>query len=177
MPVLTRDRLMTNTNIVLIALAPLLMYRIYKRVHRLTVRQKSRTWRHWCSVTLFPLVAAGIAIAVSTQPVALMALGGGVTAGALLGMLSLRRTGFERTGPDYFYTPYAPIGMVVSVLFIGRVMYRVFEMVTLGVQQTPNLGHSPLTLAIVGVMAGYYFSYGLGLLRWRSAERALENKA
>jgi hypothetical protein len=168
---------MTNTNIVMIALAPLLMYRIYKRVHRLTVRQKSRTWRHWCSVTLFPLVLAVLAATLAIAPLALAGLAGGVAIGAALGFVGLRRTTFERIGSDYFYTPYAPIGMVVAMLFIARVLYRIYEVITLGPQQMPNLGHSPLTLSIFGIMAGYYVVYGSGLLRWRSAERALETKA
>ena len=168
---------MTNTNIVMIALAPLLMYRIYKRVHRLTVRQKSRTWRHWCSVTLFPLLLAVLAVTVAIEPIALAGLAGGVAIGALLGVVALRRTGFERIDSDYFYTPYAPIGMVVAMLFIARVLYRIYEVITLGAQHTPNLGHSPLTLSLLGIMAGYYVVYGSGLLRWRSAERALETKA
>ncbi|WP_426207475.1 hypothetical protein [Massilia sp. TWP1-3-3] len=169
--------MISNTNIVIMALAPLLMYRVYKRVQRLTVRQQSRTWRHWCAVTLFPLLLVGLAVAVIHIPLALAAIAGGVVVGAILGVVALRRTGFERVGSDYFYTPYAPIGMVVSMLFIARMAYRIFEMVTLGVQQTPNLGSSPLTLSILGIMAGYYLAYGAGLLRWRSAERALEQKA
>lgn len=169
--------MMTNTNIVIMALAPLLMYRIYKRVQRLTVRQQSRTWRHWCSVTLFPLLLVSMTALVINNPLALAAIAGGVLAGAALGIVALRRTSFERVGSDYFYTPYAPIGMLVSMLFIARVVYRIFEMLTMGIQQTPNLGNSPLTLAILGVMAGYYLAYGTGLLRWRGAERALEQKA
>ena len=162
---------MTNANLVIIALAPLLMYRIYKRVQRLIVRQKSRMWRHWCSVTLFPLVGALLTILVAGQPLALGALAAGTAVGALAGMLALRRTVFEHIGGEYFYTPYAPVGMMISMLFIARVLYRIYEIVTLGVEHMPNLGHSPLTLSILGVMAGYYFTYGAGLLRWRIDSR------
>jgi hypothetical protein len=83
----------------------------------------------------------------------------------------LRRSGFERIGSDYFYTPYAPIGMVVAMLFIARVLYRMFEMVTLGPQQAPAFGSSPLTMGIMGVVAGYYLMYASGLLRWRLAAK------
>jgi hypothetical protein len=161
---------MTNTNIVMIALAPLLMYRIYKRVHRLTVRQKSRMWRHWCAVTLFPLLLLVLGVMLSFNAMALAGLAGGAAIGALLGVVGLRRTGFERIGSDFFYTPYAPIGLVVAMLFIVRVLYRIYEVITLGPQQTPNLGSSPLTLSILGLLAGYYVVYGGGLLRWRRAE-------
>ena len=168
---------MTNANIVMIALAPLLMYRVYKRVHRLTVRQKSRIWRHWCSVTLFPLVLAVLAVTLAFTPMVLAALAGGAATGALLGFVGLRRTGFERIGSDYFYTPYAPIGIVVAMLFVARMIYRMYQIITMGAQQTPNFGSSPLTMAILGLMAGYYVVYGAGLLRWRSAERLSETQA
>ena len=173
----SRINLMTNTNLVIMALAPLLMYRIYNRVKRLTERQQSKTCRHWCAVTLFPLLVAMLGVLVIAKPLALAALGAGLAVGALLGVVALRRTGFERVGSDYFYTPYAPIGMLVAILFIGRVLYRIFEALTMGVQQAPDFGNSPLTLAILGLMAGYYLAYGAGLLRWRSAERKLEEKA
>jgi hypothetical protein len=168
---------MTNANIVIIALVPLIMYRIYKRVQRLTVRQKSRMWRHWASVVLFPLLLTILAVMLTMAPLALAALAGGVAGGTALGIVALRRTGFERIGSDYFYTPYAPIGLMVSMLFIARAMYRVYEMTVIGMQQTPNIGHSPLTMGIFGIMAGYYVTYGIGLLRWRSAERALQGRA
>ena len=168
--------MMTSTNIVMLALAPLLAYRVYKRVHRLTVRQPSRLWRHWCSVMLFPLVLVALAAAVIKFPSTLAALAAGTVVGGLLGFVALKRTGFERIGSAYFYTPYAPIGIVVAMLFIARLMYRGYEMATLGVQKMPDLGSNPLTLSIIGVMAGYYLVYGAGLLRWRSAERVLEEK-
>ncbi|MES2015270.1 MAG: hypothetical protein V4484_02145 [Pseudomonadota bacterium] len=154
----------------MIALAPLLMYRIYKRVHRLTVRQKSRTWRHWTAVTLLPLLMVALGVSIMAKPIALATLAGGVAVGALLGVVALRRTGFERIGSDYFYTPYAPIGLVVAMLFIARVLYRIYEVISYGPQQTPNLGSSPLTLSILGLMMGYYVVYGGGLLRWRRAQ-------
>ncbi len=168
---------MTNTNIVMMALAPLLMYRIYKRVHRLTVRQKSRVWRHWCAVTLFPLVLVALVLTLPMDQMVLAVLAGGVAVGAGLGFVALRRTGFDHVGSDYFYTPYAPIGLIVAMLFIARVLYRIYEVITLGAQHTPNLGHSPMTMSILGVMAGYYVVYGGGLLRWRKAEGAKEPKA
>ena len=168
---------MTNANIVMLALAPLLMYRIYKRVHRLTVRQKSRMWRHWMSVTLFPVLVTVLAVTLLANPLAEAAMMGGAAVGAVLGFVALRRTGFEQVGSDYFYTPYAPIGLVVSMLFIARVLYRMYEMATFGFQKTPDLGSSPLTLGILGIMAGYYVVYGAGLLRWRLAARSTEGAA
>ena len=37
---------------------------------------------------------------------------------------------------------------------------------------TQDFGRSPLTLVIIGTMAGYYAWYAIGLLRWRAAVKA-----
>ena len=67
-------------------------------------------------------------------------------------------------------------GIAVSVIFIARVAYRVMQMVALtGAQArlaTQDFGRSPLTLVIIGTMAGYYAWYAIGLLRWRAAVKA-----
>jgi len=160
---------MTQTHLIMFAATPLIMWRVYKRIQRLTVRQKSRMWRHWFGVTFLPAALLTMIVLFSANTSVLAALLGGAAAGAVLGFAALRRSGFERVGSDYFYTPYAPIGMVVAMLFIARVLYRMFEMVTLGPQQAPAFGSSPLTMGIMGVVAGYYLMYASGLLRWRLA--------
>jgi hypothetical protein len=161
---------MTQTNIVMLALTPLILWRVYKRVQRLTTRQQSRIWRHWIGVVLFPLVPVVMAVMLMAKPLALAAIAGGVAAGAVLGMAALRRTGFERIGSDYFYTPHAPIGLMIALLFVGRVLYRGYEFYAYGAQHVPQLGSSPLTLLIFGTVFGYYAAYTTGLLRWRRAE-------
>lgn len=168
---------MTQTNIVMLALAPLIIWRVYTRIQRLTKRQKSHVWRHWTAVLVFPAFLTVLAVTLIGKPVVLATMLGGAALGALLGTIALRRTGFERVGDEYFFTPYAPIGMVISLLFIGRLLYRGFEFYTQGAQQAPDFGSSPLTLLTFGTVAGYYVVFGSGLLRWRSAERALAVKA
>ena len=169
---------MTQSNIIMLAMTPLIMWRVYKRVQRLTVRQQSRMWRHWFGVIFLPLALLTMSVFQAAHPAALASLLGGVAGGGLLGWHALRRSGFERVGGDYFYTPYAPIGMVVAMIFIARVLYRIVEMVTLGPQQVPSFGSSPLTMGIMGVVAGYYLVYASGLLRWRLAEarRIIQDK-
>jgi hypothetical protein len=164
---------MTQTHLIMFAAAPLILWRVYKRVQRLTVRQKSRMWRHWFGVTFLPTFLLAMIVVLFAQPAVLGALFGGAAAGAVLGVAAWRRMGFERVGSDYFYTPYAPIGMVVAMLFIVRLLYRLFEMFTLGPQQMPAFGSSPLTMGVLGIVAGYYLVCASGLLRWRlAAQRA-----
>jgi len=162
---------MTQSHMILLAASPLILWRVYKRVQRLTVRQKSRLWRHWFGVIFLPLALLAMMAMLMAKPVVLASLLAGAAVGGTLGVAAIRRTGFERVGDDYFYTPFAPIGMVVAMIFIARVLYRVFEMFTLGVQQTPAFGSSPLTMGIMGVVAAYYLAYAAGLLRWRRAHQ------
>jgi ABC-type Na+ efflux pump permease subunit len=167
---------MTQTNLVVLALTPLIAWRIYKRMQRLTTRQQSRMWRHWTGVIAFSLAVVAFAVLALGNTLSLAALAGGAAAGATLGMLALRRTGFERAGSEFFYTPYAPIGIVISMLLIARIGYRVFELMAHGPAQAPDFGKSPLTMLIFGAVAGYYVAYSSGLLRWRHAERAQDGK-
>jgi hypothetical protein len=50
-------------------------------------------------------------------------------------------------------------------------------MYTLGVQGAPAFGGSPLTMGILGVVAGYYLVCASGLLRWRLAGARAEQPA
>lgn len=167
---------MTQANIVALALIPFIMWRVYKRVQRLTTRQQSRTWRHWTGIVLFPLVLVAMSVLMLAKPMALAAMAGGAVVGTTLALVALRRTRFERVGSDFFYTPHAPIGLAIAMLFIGRVLYRGYEMYFLGVRQMPDFGSSPLTMAIFGTVFAYYSAYTLGLLQWRRAAPALEEK-
>lgn len=167
---------MTQANMVALALAPFILWRIYKRVQRLTTRQQSHLWRHKVGTVMFPLVLVIMAGLLLAKPLALTAIAGGAAVGVALALMALRRTGFERVGGDFFYTPHAPIGLAIAMLFIGRVLYRGYEMVIHGPQQVPDFGSSPLTLVIFGTVFGYYTAYTVGLLRWRRAQPALEVK-
>jgi len=157
---------MNSTPIVAAVLAPFILWRVYNRIKRLLVRQRSQMWRHWTAAVLFPLLMVALALAAIGMPLTLAALAGGVAAGVALGVVGLQRTRFEQVGDEFFYTPSAHIGLLVSMLFIGRMLYRGYEFYALGLAQQ-EFGRSPLTLLVFGVLAGYYATYATGLIRWR----------
>ena len=160
---------MTQPHMYMLALVPLVLWRVYKRVQRLTVRQQSRTWRHWTGAVLLPVLLLAFAGTVIGQPWSLGALAAGAAGGAALGLLALRRSRFEQVDGLYFYTPDTYIGLLVSALFIGRLGYRAYEFYGLDMQHGPAFGSSPLTLVLMGLVGGFYASYAIGLLRWRRA--------
>jgi len=98
-----------------------------------------------------------------------------IVAGAVLGVFGTRHTKFENTPEGIFYTPNAHIGIALSVLFVGRVIYRIMFAYSLDPSAQPggpNFGNNPLTLGIFGLLAGYYVTYAIGLIRWRNRVEA-----
>jgi hypothetical protein len=159
--------------VVFAVLVPLVAWRIYKRIRRNIGRQRSRLWRHWAGTVLCPLLLALIALGAMRSVDAELALAGGIIAGVALAAWGLRLTRFEREGGGFFYTPNPYLGVGLSLLLVGRIVYRFFELYQLHGHfdaAAPDLGRSPLTLAMVGLVFGYYAIYSLGLLRWRRRE-------
>jgi hypothetical protein len=158
---------MTPSPIVAAILVPFVMWRVYQRIKRLMVRQRSQAWRHWVGVILFPLLIVVLGLSALSNPVALVGMAVGISAGALLGVVGLRKTVYERIGGAFFYTPNAHIGILVSMLFVGRLLYRGYEYYMFGAAHPSDFATSPLTLMVFGVLAGYYTTYAAGILRWR----------
>ena len=160
---------MAPQTVVVIAVIPLVAWRLYSRIRRFIGRQRSHAPRHWIAVVLFPLMVAMLGLAAAaTNRIALAALVGGVVVGAALGFAGLRLTRFEHTAEGWFYTPNAHIGSGLSVLFIARIAWRLVEVELHGAAPGgPQFASSPLTLVVFGMLAGYYTVYAAGLLRWR----------
>jgi len=153
---------------VALILIPLVLWRMYSRIKRLTTRQRSKIWRHRTTLAFFPLLVLVLAaLALRTNPIALAGLAVGLPLGAVLGRTAIGKAHLEQVGPDEFYfTPHAPIGMVVAVLFLGRMAWRGYQMFMVPGAQS-DYTSSPLTLLTFGIVAGYYIFFALGLLAWR----------
>lgn len=152
-----------------LGLAALVLWRAYSRVRRLIGRQRLSRLRSWMSVCLFPVVVLLLALVSFDDHYAIAALAAGPVVGAALAAYGLRLTKFEKTEDGLFYTPSAHIGIALSLLLAGRILYRVVQLYFVA----PTAGSplefaaSPVTLAIFGALAGYYVAYSAGLLRWR----------
>jgi hypothetical protein len=158
-----------STLLVPAGIAALIGWRLYARVRRMVARQRLSSVRPWLTVCLFPLLLALVLIGSLANPVATLALAAGTLAGAGLGVYGIRLTRFEQTPQGLFYTPNAHLGIALSVVFIGRLVYRAAHMyATTGALHGGGMafGRSPLTLLIFGALAAYYVAYAAGLLRW-----------
>jgi len=154
--------------VVMLLLVPLLVWRTYSRVRRLIGRQRLTRVRPWISLIVMPLLA-GLLSWVAWPAVDKVGwLGAGIATGAALSALGLKLTAFERTPQGLFYTPNRYLGMSLVLLFVGRIIYRVIEVTALSHGNTlTGFALSSLTLAVFGVLAGYYVGFNAGLLRWR----------
>ncbi|HEX9390113.1 MAG TPA: hypothetical protein VF928_02235 [Usitatibacteraceae bacterium] len=172
---------MTPTATVLVVAAPLMVWRLYSRMRRLIGRQPVRPWRSWMAAILFPLLLVLLAAISMAHPLSLACLAGGMAAGIGLALWGLKLTRFENAADGLFYTPNAHIGIALSLLFTGRILYRFFQLYDAGAvlaqpnQAQPNPGdfaNSPITLLIFGMMAAYFAAYAIGILRWRRGQQA-----
>ena len=154
-----------------LALGSFVAWRVYKRISRLVGRQRFHPRRPWATLIIFPLLLLMLALVSLAHPMGLLSLVGGAALGVGLGIYGMRLTKFEVTPEGLFYTPNAHLGVALSLLFIGRLIYR-FIHISVVSPNDPSMdpsqfGSSPITLVIFGTLAGYYMSYAFGLLRWK----------
>jgi hypothetical protein len=88
--------------------------------------------------------------------------------GIAFGMFGLHLTRFEATEQGVYYTPNAHLGILLSTLVVCRVVYRLIVGGLPGTAAGPAPTLTPLTLLLVGTLAGYYCTYAIGLLRWKA---------
>ena len=157
-----------------VGIGALVTWRLYSRIRRVVGRQRLSPLRPWFTVTLFPLLAVLVALASLADPLAgpmaAAARAAGMAAGIPLGLYGTRLTRFEATPAGLFYTPNAHLGIALSLLLVLRIAYRILTLYLSGRAldaQSMQVHNSPLTLAIFGMLAGYYVTYAIGLLRWR----------
>jgi hypothetical protein len=133
-------------------------------VRRNIGRQKLRPRRITVSIVILSVASLVLAGLAWQQTHLLLALGGGLLLGVPLGFIGLRLTRFETTDEGHFYTPNTPIGIALSLLFIGRMAYRFWAVRNImAAPQSPPPFQSPLTFFLFGLIAGYYLVFYLGL--------------
>lgn len=166
----------TTSVIILLFLALLIVWRLVARARRLIGRQRLSPGRAWFAVILFPTVIVALllspAAAGTETNVAALAAGTGI--GVALGLIGLALTRFEACTDGLFYTPNAYLGMALVTALLARIAYRFTSEIASAEAfgMVPDeLIFSPITLVIFGTLAGYYFAYSAGLLRWRMLKK------
>ncbi len=155
---------------VLLVLIPLFAWRISKRFRRMVGRQRLSKNRLRITLVLYPALVVLLGCASRTNPGQLWWLAVGLGCGCLLGLFGLNKTRFEPTPNGLFYTPHAHLGIALSLLFVARIAYRLIEVYATkptSPRSVNDFARTPLTLAVFGLLAAYYITYAIGLVRWR----------
>lgn len=143
----------------------LILWSIYRRVKRNIGRQRLRPRRFIISIVIFSTISVVLLAVALHLPKMLLGIGGGLLLGAFLGLGGLRLTKFETTDAGHFYTPDTRIGLTLSLLLVGRLLYRFWAIRNVAAApHSPPPYQSPLTYFIFGLIAGYYIVYYIGLL-------------
>jgi hypothetical protein len=161
-----------DTNLVApMAMTAFIAWAIYRRVRRNIGRQKLQPGRMKFRIALFGLIGALSLVAYAHNVELAGALIAGIAGGGVLAWLGLRHTRFESTPQGDFYTPHTSIGLFVSMLLLARIAYRlviVYPAMHAAHQAAANpfaaYQKSPLTLAIFGLVIGYYVAYYVAVL-------------
>jgi len=156
-----------NRAFIYVLIGAYLAWRIYRRVRRNIGRQKLQRRRITTRFAMLCVVGVFVILLGLQYPLVLAGFGGGIVAGAILGFVGLRLTRFETTEEGHFYTPDTRIGVGLSLLVVGRIIYRFAVLksdgTTMAQGQPPPMG-SPLTFFIIGLSVGYSIVYYIGLL-------------
>lgn len=157
------------TTLALLVLTPLLVWRVYKRIQARMTRQRSIVSRHYTGVLVFGAMILVPAAQLLGNLVNLGALAVGAAFGIGWSMWALKKTRFEDTQQGYYFTPPARVGTLMAMVLVARILYLGVEIYAnqgKGVP-APKLTDEPLTMLCVGLTAGYFGWYSMGLLNWR----------
>jgi cytochrome b561 len=100
------------------------------------------------------------------HPLVLAGMGGGLVLGSVVGLVGLHFTEFEATPQGRYYKSHPYIGISIAALLVIRMAYRMTALTGNSPQAPTNPAamQSPLTLAIFGLLAGYYITFYAGVL-------------
>jgi len=160
-----------NQVVTALAVSLLIGWSIVRRARRSFGRQPVRPVRLWARTVVLVLVGVLALVASVTRADLIEADAAGLLGGVALGLVGLHHTKFEATSEGRFYTPHTYIGLSVSALFVARIAFRIVSVYAApGALVTPGsplqqFHRNPLTLAILGVVVGYYVVFNLGVLQ------------
>jgi uncharacterized membrane protein len=165
---------MEMTTIVLLLLVPLAVWRIYSRLKIVLGRTRSELWRHYATLAVMVVMLLAVAIQTLGNWTALAALVAGAVVGGLLGQRSMKMSRLENRPDGFFYTQNRKLGLLVIMLFISRLIYRLFEAylhMHNGLPLDPDFLGQPITAWLFGLLGGFYGIYATRLIQWRRAQK------
>ena len=149
--------------------AALVLFIIYRRFRRSFGRQRVSANRMVLRMVILAILGCLIAPGAMRAPDGAWALSVGLVLGLGLGVFAGQRTRFERQQEQLYYIPHTYTGMLVSALFLGRLLYRFLVQrqqlaPSSAAAQSPDaalmaLYQNPVTLGVFFLLIGYYLYY------------------
>ncbi len=172
-------------------IAALVLFVLYRRFRRNFGRQPLRQNRMIIRMLILGIFCLVLLLSPFASVKGYMAALLGAFLGLVLALYAIVHTRFEVTPEGQFYTPNGYIGMTVTALFVGRIIYRfivVYPVLHGALQQAhqnpqmqmdpfASYQHSPLTLGLYFLLAGYYIGYYTGIIIKSRSVTANHDKA
>lgn len=155
------------------AMVPVIGLLMYRRISRHFGRQRLDPKPVVVKLVILALATCGVVAAGAVVPGAPWPMAAGLAGGLVIAMVNLRLTRFEWTPQGDYYHPHPAIGAVLTLLLVARLAWRYSQLAGASAGQPPPaaVGQSPLTLALLALLLGYYLAYAIGLLVVRGRHR------
>jgi hypothetical protein len=172
-----------TSSVVVIVL--LVLFGLYRRTRRTIGFQKFVKRRTITRMALLAVVGVLVLVIGFLHPMVYIFDAIGIVLGGIIAYYAIRTTSFEWRQGAWFYRPNPWIGVLLVVLFIGRIAYRVYQDYAMfGATASANgrsaaqaqwtvYSHEPFTAIILFTLITYYVAYYTFLIR---RERHLEAK-
>ena len=158
-------------------MAALVVFAVYRRLRRSFGRQALRPARLTFRIVVLTVLACAMLPLALASMQFLAAEFSGAALGLGLGVWGAQRTRFVMHDGQMHYVPHTYTGIAVSLLFVGRLAYRLVQIYVGGhaphgadpssALAGSSMLKSPLTVGILFVLVGYYVCY-YGWLLWKS---------
>jgi hypothetical protein len=152
-------------------IAAFVVFAVYRRLRRSFGRQYLSPTRMRIRIVLFALIGCALLPVALRSTAFLGAEISGLVVGVALAVWGAERTRFLMYGNRLHYVPHTYTGIAVSLLFLGRLIYRFFQIYAgahapAAAAADPGMGftatsmvRSPLTVGLLFVLIGYYVCY------------------
>jgi hypothetical protein len=183
----------TSSQFVSLLLAAVVVWSVYLRLRRSFGKQRLRPVQLGFRIGLFLLIGCLLLPSVMRQTAYLESLAIGLIVGIALAFWGASRTRYLREQGQLFFVPHTYTGLAVSLLFLGRLVYRFVQVYAATGAAAPGAGppgagppnpgfaaasivNSPLTVALLYILVGYYVYYYSAVL-WKSKHLTAEELA
>jgi hypothetical protein len=149
---------------------------IYRRFRRSFGRQPLQPVRMRARIAIF-LIVGCVMLPVATRSMAsVSAMIAGAAAGVALALWGAARTQYLKIADQLHYVPHTYTGIAISVLFLGRLIFRLTQAYGNATDQalaTTPMAQSPLTIGLFFALIGYYACY-YAVVLWRSKQHVAQ---